>query len=191
MYFDITTPENRLRAKKAYQKHLCNVLNAAIRIYNQLNENDMAVALKAVTKINRIRYQIREKAAELDYVNKCINSIGVCNGECCKWHFPKNLGLPDLFVTVCGSSSTELAVLKAQIVFDNGKYQCPVLRENGCLLSFDNRPIACSNAYPCFSGELYHNYLERKKKEIDVQYILLNKLFQKWTRGRKCDKCNS
>ena len=191
MYFDITTPENRLRAKKAYQKHLCNMLTAAIHICKQLNENDMDVALKAITKINRIRYQVYEKAAELDYVNKCINSIPICKGECCRWHFPKNLGLLDLFVTVCGSSSTDLAVLEEQIIFDNGKYQCPVLRENGCLLSFDNRPIACSNAYPCFSGELYHNYLERKKKEIDVQYMLLNKLFQKWTRGRKCDKCTS
>jgi hypothetical protein len=69
------------------------------------------------------------------------------------------------------------------------KYQCPVLQENGCLLSFDNRPLACSNAYPCFSGELYYNYLERHRKKIDAQYTLLNKLFQKWTRGRNCDTC--
>ena len=187
MYFDITTPEKQLKAKKEYQKHLCNVLNAAISIYNQLNKNDMAFALKAINKINTIRYQVYGKAMELGYVNKCINSISVCKGECCKWHFPKKLGLPDLFITVCGSSSTELAVLEDQIIFDNGKYQCPVLRGNGCLLSFDNRPLVCSNAYPCFSGELYHNYLKKKKKEIDAQYILLNEVLQKWTRGRKCD----
>lgn len=187
MYFNITTPENQIKAKKEYQKYLCGVLNAAISIYNQLNENDMAFALKAVNKINGIRYQIYEKAMELGYVKKCINSISVCKGECCKWHFPKNLSLPDLFITVCGSSSKELTALEDQIIFDNGKYQCPVLSENGCLLSFYSRPLACSNAYPCFSGELYHNYLERKRKEIDAQYIFLNKVFQKWTNGRNCD----
>jgi len=172
MYFNITTPENQLKAKKEYQKYLCGVLNAAISIYNQLNENDMAFALKVVNKINGIRYQIYEKAMELGYVKKCINSISVCKGECCKWHFPKNLGFPE-----------------DQIIFDNGKYQCPVLRENGCLLSFDSRPLACSNAYPCFSGELYHNYLQRKRKEIEAQYIFLNKVFQKWTNSRR-DKAN-
>jgi len=187
MYFNITTPENQLKAKKEYQKYLCGVLNAAISIYNQLNENDMAYALKAVNKINGIRYQVYEKAAELGYVKKCITSIPVCKGECCKWHFPKNLGFPDLFIMVYGTSSKELTALEDQIIFDNGKYQCPVLRENGCLLSFDSRPLACSNAYPCFSGELYHNYLQRKRKEIDVQYIFLNKVFQKWTNGRNCD----
>jgi len=187
MYFDITTPENQLRAKKAYQKHLCEVLTAAISIYNRLDENDMAFALNAVTKLNRIRYQVYEKAAELGYVKKCITSISVCKGECCKWHFPKKLSFPDLFITVCGSSSKELTALKDQILFDNGKYQCPVLRENGCLLSFDSRPLACSNAYPCFSGELYHNFLERKRKEVDAQYLLLNEIYQKWTNHRNYD----
>jgi len=185
MHFNITTPENRLKAKKAYQKYLCGVLNKAIRIYHQLNENDMAFALTAVNKINEIRYQIYEKAMELGYVKKCINSISVCKGECCKWHFPKNLSFPDLFTTVCGSSSKELTALEDQIIFDNGNYQCPVLRENGCLLSFDNRPLVCSNAYPCFSGELYHNYLQGKRKEIDAQYIFLNNIFQKWTNRRR------
>jgi hypothetical protein len=187
MYFDITTPENQLRAKKAHQKHLCDVLTAAISIYNRLDENDMSFALKAVTKINRIRYQVYEKAMELGYVKKCITSISVCKGECCKWHFPKKLRFPDFFITVCGSSSKELTALKDQILFDNGKYQCPVLRENGCLLSFDSRPLACSNAYPCFSGELYHNFLERKRKEVDAQYLLLNEIYQKWTNHRNYD----
>ena len=189
MYFDITTPENQLRAKKAYQKHLCEGLTAAISIYNQLDENDMAFALKAVTKINRIRYQVYEKAVELGYVKKCITSISVCKGECCKWHFPKKLNFPDMFITVCGSSSKELTALKDQIIFDNGKYQCPILRENGCLLSFNSRPLACSNAYPCFSGELYHNYLKKHRTEIDTQYILLHEIFQKWTSGGNCDTC--
>ncbi len=187
IYYDITTPENQLKAKRNYQKYLCGVLKAAISIYNNLNENDIIFALEAVNKINRIRCQIYEKAMELDYVKKCIDSIPVCKGECCKWHFPKNLTYTDLFITVCGSSSKELTALKDQIVFDNGKYQCPLLRENGCFLSFYSRPLACSNAYPCFSGDLYHDYLEKHRKKINAQYIFLNEVFKKWTNHRNCD----
>ena len=184
MYFDITTPENQIKAKKDYQKYLCKVLKAAICIYNQLNENDRVKALKAVNEINLIRHQIYEKAVGFGYVKKCTDSIPVCKGECCKWHFPKNLGYLDLLIIVCSISTEEQKALKDQIAFNNGKYQCPILRENGCSLSFDSRPLACSNAYPCFAGESFHNFLSKQRKEIDVQYIFLKEVCQGYL--RKC-----
>jgi hypothetical protein len=187
MYFDITTPESRLRAKKAYGRYLYEVLNAAIDIHHRLDETDKNFALKTVVAINRIRYQIYEKAMELGYVKNCIHAISLCKGECCKWHFPQKLELTDLFITVCDSGSKELGTLKDQLISDNGKYQCPLLRENGCLLPFDTRPLSCSNAYPCFSGELYNRYLKKKEKHINAQRVLLYEIFQKWTRGRNCD----
>jgi len=86
---DITTPENKIKAKKDYQKYLCEVLKAAICEYNQLNENDRGKALKAINEINRIRHQIYAKAMRFGYVKKCKDSISICKGGCCKWHFPK------------------------------------------------------------------------------------------------------
>ena len=160
--------------KRDYRK----VLNVATGIYNQLNENDRAIALKAVNKINSIRHQIYEKAMELGYVNKCIDSIAVCKGECCKRHFPKNLNYVEMFITVCSISSEEHKALKDQLAFNNGKNECPVLRENGCLLSFNSRPLECSNAYPCFAGESYHEFLEKQRKAINVQHILLKEILQ-------------
>jgi len=179
MYSDITTPENQRKAIKAYRKYLRAELKAAISIYNRLDENDRTRALKAVNKINRIRHHIYEKALELGYVERCVNSISACKGECCKWHFPKNLDCLDLFVTVCSISPEKQTALQNQIAFNNGKYQCPVLRENGCLLSFDSRPLICSNAYPCFSKESYHNFLEKQQKDIEAQLTFLKSAFKR------------
>ena len=179
MYSDITTPENRLRAKRDYQKYLRRVLNAAASMYNQLNENERAKALKAVCKINSIRHQLYEKAMELGYVKRCIDAMPVCKGQCCKWHFPKRLNYLDLFITICSISSEEQKALEDQIAFDNGKYQCPLLCENGCSLSFGSRPLACSNAYPCFLGDSYYEFLENQRKEMNIQHMLLEEVLRK------------
>jgi len=175
---DITTPENRIKAKKDYQSYLCEVLKTAIYLYHQLNENDRSKALKAVNEINRIRHQIYKKAMRFGYVKKCKDSISICKGGCCKWHFPKNLSYLDMFIIVCRISAEEQKALKDQIAFDNGKYQCPILREDGCSLSFDSRPVVCSNAYPCFAGDSFYDFLSKKRKEIDVQYIFLKEVFE-------------
>lgn len=176
MYSDITALEKQLEAKMDYSKYLHGELNTARSIYNRLNGNDRTKALRTVNRINRIRHQIYEKAKELEYVEKCIDAIPACKGECCKWHFPKNLAYPDLFITVCGISTEEQTALEKQIAFNSGKNQCPLLLESGCFLSFDSRPLACSNAYPCFAGESYHKFLDKQKKEIDTQYMLLKEL---------------
>ena len=174
---DITTLENRLKAMTDYRKLLVGELKAAIRIYDQLNEKKKARAFGAVSEVNRIRHQIYDKAAGFGYVKLCMDSIPVCKGECCKWHFPKNLSRLDLFITICSITVAEQTALADQLALNNGKYQCPVLRRNGCLLSFDSRPIACSNAYPCFAGESFHKFLLKQRKEIDVQYIFLKEVF--------------
>lgn len=180
MYSDITTPENRIKAKKDYQKHLCDVLEAAIYIYHELHEDDRRKALNAVNEINRIRHRIYEKAARFGYVTKCRDTISFCKGECCKWHFPKKLSYTDLFIIVCSLSAEEQSALKDQIVFDNGNYQCPILRENGCSLSFDSRPLVCSNAYPCFAGGSFYDFLSKQRKGMDIQYIFLKEVFDKY-----------
>jgi hypothetical protein len=185
MYPDITTPESRVKAKEDYQKYLCEVLTAAICICNQLNENDRIKVSKAVNEINRIRHQVYEKAMRFGYVKKCKDAIPVCKGECCKWHFPKNLSFPDLFIIVSSISTEEQKVLKDQIVLKNGKYQCPILRKNGCSLSFESRPLVCSNAYPCFAGGSFYDFLSRQRKKIDVQHIFLKEVFEGYLKTYK------
>jgi len=173
---DITTLENRLKAMTDYRKLLVGELKAAIRIYDQLNEKEKAGAFGAVSEVNRIRHQIYDKAAGFGYVKLCMDSIPVCEGECCKWHFPKNLSRPDLFITVCSITAAEQTALAEQLALNNGKYQCPVLRKNGCLLAFDSRPLVCSNAYPCFAGAPYHEFLKKQRKKINVQHLVLKEI---------------
>ncbi len=179
MQNDITTLENRCKAMTDYRKLLVGELKAAIRIYDQLNEKKKARAFDAVSEVNRIRHRIYDKAAGLGYVKLCMDSIPVCKGECCKWHFPKNLSRPDLFITLCSITMAEQTALTDQLALNNGKYQCPVLRENGCLLSFDSRPLVCSNAYPCFAGASYHEFLKKQRKKINVQHLLLKEILKK------------
>jgi hypothetical protein len=179
MHSDITTLENQLKVMRDYQKLLCGELKAAIYICNQLNEKDRAKALGVVNEVNHIRHQIYEKALGFGYVKQCIDSIPTCKGECCKWHFPKNLSRLDLFITICSITVAEQTALADQLALHNGKYQCPVHRKNGCLLSFDSRPLVCSNAYPCFAGASYHKLLKKQRKKINVQYALLKEILQK------------
>lgn len=178
IFSEKTTPEKQLKAINDYRRSLCAELKAAISIYHQLDENDRARALAAVNTINHIRHQVYKQAAKYGYAKMCIDSIDICKGRCCKWHFPKNLNYLDLFITVCSISTDKQIALKNQIGVSNGKYQCPVLLENGCLLSFDSRPLVCSNAYPCFSSNFYYKFLEKQKKKIDAQRTILKKIFK-------------
>jgi len=179
MYGDITPSEKRLKAKRDYQKYLRKVLKAATKTYHQLHANDRADVLKTVYNINSIRHQLHEKAVELGYVKKCTDSMAVCKWHCCKWHFPKNLNHVDLVMTACSISSEEQRALEDQLAFDNGKYECPLLGEKGCSLSFDSRPLVCSNAYPCFLGDPYHGFLEKQRNGINIQLTLLKEILQK------------
>jgi hypothetical protein len=184
MQNNITTLENRLKAMTDYRKLLVGELKVAIRIYDQLNAKEKAGAFGAVSAVNRIRHQVYEKAAELGYVKRCMDSIPVCKGECCKWHFPKKLDLLELFITVCGTTAAEQTALADQLAVNNGKYQCPVLRKSGCLLSFHNRPLVCANAYPCFASAPYHEFLKKQRKTINVQYGLLKDIIHNYLAGR-------
>ncbi|MBW1842561.1 MAG: hypothetical protein JRI75_12340 [Deltaproteobacteria bacterium] len=177
---DITTLENRLKAMTDYRKLMAGALKAAIRTYNQFNEEEKARAFGAVSEVNRIRHEIYEKASDLGYVERCMDSIPVCKGECCKWHFPKKLDVPELVITVCGTTVAEQTALADQLAVNNGKYQCPVLRKSGCLLSFHNRPLVCANAYPCFAGAPYHEFLKKQRKKINVQYVSIKEILHSY-----------
>ncbi len=47
------------------------------------------------------------------------------------------------------------------------KNQCPVLLKTGYFLSFEQRPVLCTNAYPCFNDRSY--WIEKEKKNIQFK----------------------
>jgi len=165
-----------MRYRQAYTSHL---LNKALYRFYLLNDEEKALAQKTVQRIIRIRRHIYERAERLGYVQRCIDAIPACRGECCKWHFPENLEFADMAVTICSVSSEELNTLERRLLCHDGKKYCPALGRSGCLLSYESRPTVCAVSYPCFAGEIYHAYVQKQQIEINRLNSVLNTLFQK------------
>ncbi len=176
MYFDISTPEKQREAVRAYRQHLLTELNAAIRMDENLIGHEKMQAVAAVDAISRMRHRLYQKAHELGYPAACAKSIPDCKGECCKWHFPANLDSVDLFICISSLSLEKRKSLQSRLALDADHYQCPFLDPYGCIFSFDSRPVACSNAWPCFMSDSYHSFMEKERKEIKKYYCILKEL---------------
>ena len=153
---------------------MIEALETAQGAYARLDAGAREQALRTVKRLNRVRHRIYEKAKQLGYVENCLAGIPICRGECCKWHFPRNLTYLDLFVTIGSISPSEQTALRERIALEAGQNRCPLLLKSGCVLSFDSRPLVCSNAYPCFAGDVYHAFLHEQQTEIDAHYAALN-----------------
>lgn len=175
---DLDTPENQFQIKKAVQLKMHADLKTATAVYSYIDDNSQIVFKKA-EKLKIIKYQIEDKAQKLGYSKACRESISDCKGQCCIRYFPQNLCFIDFFLIVCGLSKTKLLQLNDHLLnFQNNKYQCPLLKKNGCFLDFDTRPFFCTNAYPCFIQNQYWQFLAVKKKEIQAIYYFLNNFLQ-------------
>ena len=150
----------------------------ASRLFDGLNGIDRAGALERIRQVGGIKYQIKKKAREMGHWQRCRNTIPECGGACCKWHFPKSLHPVDFFIAISGLSAEERLQLEA-LLEETGKgpYQCPLLLYNGCCLSFENRPLVCTNAYPCTMDRSYWEYLQSIKAQIGALIRPLEELF--------------
>ncbi len=177
----ISTPDGRLRAMREIRRNMYESLDKASNVDARLRGKDRIDVLEKVDEIRSIRYHVAGRAQELGYARLCRESIPVCNGECCRWHFPKGLDYVDFLVVICGLGGEERKSLARQITAsEKREYQCPVLGENGCSLSFENRPIVCATAYPCFVGPSYWSFLAEKRKRIGTLYVELKRILEKY-----------
>jgi len=119
-----------------------------------------------VKEIIALKYQMEAIAAQKGYSQSCKASIPTCRGECCKWHFPRNLTPVDFFIAILFMPEKQQAAL-AKLIGNNKNNQCPVLLKTGCFLSFEQRPVLCTNAYPCFNDRSY--WIEKEKKNIQFK----------------------
>ncbi len=152
-------------------------MNAALRAREGLNENSRA--LKHIEELKRVKAEIEDRARGLGYARACKESIPVCKGACCKWHFPKDLNFVDFLAAVHGLPPEARKKLADKLQdFHDEIYQCPLLMEDGCILSFDHRPIACTIAYPCAMGQSYWAFLQEKRAWIKKIYLALAEITQ-------------
>jgi hypothetical protein len=151
----------------------------ALRAWEQLTPNEAARALRAVEELRRIRSRIHRFAQRLGYTRACEDALPYCMGECCKHHFPRDIKRADAFVAVCGLAGEEARSLSARIVSAGERWAgCPLLDEHGCMLSFQDRPIVCASAYPCFATREYWEFLQTEKPRIDALYATLQTLLE-------------
>lgn len=156
-----------IRSDANYSKVLImSMYNSCIKAidrYNSLSHDQMDNAEYQIKKIISLKDQLESIAAQKGYSNACTSSIPICKGDCCKYHFPKNLNYLDFFIAIFYMNTDEVEKF-ANLILNNKKNQCPILLETGCYLSFEQRPVACTNAYPCFADRSY--WLEKEKKNI-------------------------
>jgi len=81
----------------------------------------------------------------------------------------KNLTYVDFFIAILFMPEEQQAAL-AKLICNNKKNQCPALLKTGCFLSFEQRAVLCTNAYPCFNDRSY--WIEKEKKNIQFKKII-------------------
>jgi len=156
----------RFGEMKHIQAAMHENLMAAIDGCQKLSQKGMDDAELQVKEIIALKYQMETIAALKGYSQACKASIPTCRGECCKWHFPKNLTQIDFFIAILFMPEEQRTAL-AKLICSNKKNQCPVLLKTGCFLSFEQRPVLCTNAYPCFNDRSY--WIEKEKKNIQFK----------------------
>jgi hypothetical protein len=151
----------------------------AVWAWEQLTPYDAARAVRAVEELRRIRSHIHARAQRLGYARRCKEALPSCMGECCKQHFPRDLKCVDLLVAICGRTGEEARALSCRIADAGGPgVGCPLLGEHGCLFSFEDRPIVCANAYPCFATREYWEFLQGERPGIEALYETLHRLLK-------------
>ena len=138
-------------------------LLAAMARCQHLSRIENKAAGVKVREIIALKYHLETLAVQKGYSKRCKESLPVCRGDCCKWFFPRNLTPVDFFIAIFHMPEDQQVGLAEQIRSNKDK-QCPVLLKTGCFLSFEQRPVLCTNAYPCFIDRSY--WLEKEKHNI-------------------------
>jgi len=143
----------------------------AIRAWTALADKQREDAIRAVERIQAIRAEIAEEARRRGYPVLCRESIPNCRGECCTVLFPRKITRVDFFIASWGLTAAQSDMLGEILAnCDERGNRCPLLVRDGCLLSFDRRPLTCANSYPCFASHGYWEFLQARRAETDAIY---------------------
>ena len=151
-------------------------LAMALQAREHLGPGGFAAVAQLVADLRKIKRRIEDRAQALGYSARCRQAIPTCAGECCRRHFPRTINRVDFLIALFGSSAAERKALVKKLQAVDLSHQCPLLRADGCILSFANRPMVCTNAFPCFAGEDYWRYKETFRDNIEDTRAALNRL---------------
>lgn len=176
---NLSTSDMSLSAKRMIQGSMYQSMEEALYACEELYPQSRKMALKRAEEVQSIKYEIGDRAEKLGYKRICRDSIPICRGECCRWHFPQNIGAVDFYLALLRLSRKGRSSLVRKLQdTENKSYQCPLLCEDGCFFSFNERPIVCTNAYPCFAEREYWELIQTKKKRIKNLYFSMEEILQ-------------
>ncbi len=150
---------------KPVQAAMVEKLIMAMEAHKRLSGKEILSIEVNINEIIALKYKMEALAEEKGFSSACKESIPICKGECCRWHFPKKLSPVDFFIAVFQLVSQKQHQL-ADLMVNNQKDQCPMLQKNGCFLTFEQRPVLCTNSYPCFNDKSYW----RKKEQANLKF---------------------
>jgi hypothetical protein len=163
----IKTLQDRQEAAVHMRSLMKDDHKTAVEAYEKRREFGKPPELPEIRELHRIKHRIASKASHLGFPKACRESIPVCGGECCRWHFPKKLSVVDFFISLHYLSQTQRNQLDQKLGTDeNIRYQCPLLNSDGCIFHFDARPLVCTVAYPCFTRQSYWEYYAKWQKDL-------------------------
>jgi hypothetical protein len=151
---------------KSVTSAMHNHLSLAMNTSQVMSQNDLREIRKTIEGIVSVKYRMEHQAISRGYSQACKNAISTCHGECCKYHFPRNLTPVDFLIAIVDMPDRRQKAL-AELIAGNNKHQCPMLISTGCFFSFEQRPVVCTNAYPCFSDQAY--WMEKEKNAIEFK----------------------
>jgi len=156
------------KIKKRMHKNLIIAVNAT----DAIKKNQLESIENLIKKIVIVKYEMEDVALQRGFSQACKEAISssTCGVECCKYHFPRNLSSIDFFIATYYMPKEKQREL-IQLVSSSYKHQCPILLEYGCFFSFEERPVVCTNAYPCFNDREYWN-------EKDIKLYQIKKAFK-------------
>jgi hypothetical protein len=163
----LKTPENQRLLMETIREGMLCQLEHAVKVIKSLDSKTELAVTPILEDLFLIKTDIEARAVELGYSRNCKANITICRGQCCKWHFPENLDAVDFFVALREMESprrSELFILLQQK--EEGSFQCPMLKEDGCFFNFRQRPMVCTAAYPCFLNTSYWTFQNEKAQTI-------------------------
>ena len=162
----------RAAMEKAYQ--------TAVYAYRKQSEVDKTLSLAQIRVLSHIKHRIELKARLMGHSKACREAIGVCKGECCRWHFPKNLTAVDFFISLHYlSPAQQIKLTRLLRPSEDIRYQCPILNSDGCFFHFEARPMVCTAAYPCFARQPYWEYYTKQQQEVfPARQVLENLIYR-------------
>jgi len=149
----------------------------AYRAWENFTRNERQRVLVLTSTIYAIKEETEQMALALGVAQSCRASIDTCNGECCRLHFPKTFTAVDFLIAIEGLTPECRENLTHRMMGDPLQdRKCIFLEPNGCLLSFKNRPMVCTNAYPCFVNREYWGFKESGNQRARLVFNELDRL---------------